>query len=1060
MNRGYILFYVLPLLLSICLGVHSCIAQTLEQAQTNVQEAEQAIFNARNLKQALQQNAQAAHLFKAAKKEAGVRHTQLNAITAQLQQDQFPQAWNNLQALKALLLVEDARVKGLFLTNETWALWGLARYPEALVLADSTAQYWKEQNDAEQYSYALLLGAYAIYFDKQSNFSALEAHLERLENVLQEQVSPTRLVARHFYQLQSGVHRRQGHIDRAIEYSLEGLIYEQQALGESQQARDSNRVAKCYSQLGQLYADNGALEQSIGYYQKALEWYKGLQNYGELLKLCMRLGQLQHRLGNYAQAKFYFSSLKLYWPKLPKSPVWQQRNNTFQHLAKAYYYQYFGYHDSLLVYYDQQLPYLKKHQLAVDKAYQNIGKSAMALKQYKVANKAYLAALEYTTQKYGHKGSKPAQLYWILGQLAKTQDATTTAIRYFDQAAAALFEGQTKDKQRLIAPDFFSDKALAAKVYQVRGELYFEQEAYQKAQQDFDQVVTLAHFLRDHYTGTKSKFSSAQQLRPIYEKAAFCVWQQQEGAPTTAAIEAIFHYAESSKASLLYEHLIKFRNQYAHAGVGVPDSLLQKEERYLLQIARYQEQERAAKRNQNSVQARFYFDKAFVLEQQLQLLEKQLGQAYPHYKTWDHGRSQTSNLAKIQATLTPDQVLVEYFITDSHCFIIYVSAERALLKGIPKHQKGRFEKKVQHLRQLLSHIELAQQDSMAYYDFAQEAHWLYTHYLADPLLEGKKELLLLPDQDLHYIPFEVLLSKKIPKTSQNYGDLPYLLKKYALQYHYSASLFLYTQKQLNTQSGKVLGFAATYGAQNDYLTLSPALRKERSKEEVQMHNYSPPIPGTMDELLYLQQHFKGDFFSGDLANERQFKEHFSEQDYGIVHLAMHGTINYNQPAYSSLVFTENLDSLEDNLLYVYETQHLNGQQANLVVLSACKTGYGRYAEGEGIISLGRSFMHAGVPSVVMTLWELNDVTSIHIMSNFYALLATGVDKDEALRQAKLQYLEDNQGLTAHPFFWASPILIGNAVSIPLEQRQKPWMLWALLGSLGLGTFISWRIFGH
>jgi CHAT domain-containing protein len=116
-------------------------------------------------------------------------------------------------------------------------------------------------------------------------------------------------------------------------------------------------------------------------------------------------------------------------------------------------------------------------------------------------------------------------------------------------------------------------------------------------------------------------------------------------------------------------------------------------------------------------------------------------------------------------------------------------------------------------------------------------------------------------------------------------------------------------------------------------------------------------------------------------------------------------------------------------------------------------------EGEGIISLGRSFMHAGVPSVVMTLWELNDAASIRLMSNFYALLSQGLSKNEALRQAKLQYLNDNQGITAHPFFWASPILIGNTKGIPVEQRQQPWMLWALLGGLGVGVVVSWRVFG-
>jgi CHAT domain-containing protein len=1058
MNRAYPLLYSLLLLLVGLWHSPQSKAQTIEQAQTWAKEAEQAIFNASDLEQALTLNQKAALVFQKAGAEEGVCHTQLNAIAAQLQRNQFKQAWTALQALSQTSKLEGKRNQGLFLNNQAWALWGLTQYPEALIIADSAAQYWQQQQEAEQYSYALLLGAFAIYYDKKNNLLGLEKHIQQLEQILQQQVSPTRLVTRHFYQLQSAIQRQQGHIDQAIEYSLKGLEYEQQALNISQQARDSNRVAKNYSQLGKLYADNGALEQSIGYYKRAFDWYEQLQNYGELLKLSMRLSQLLHRLKNFAQAKFYASSLKLYWPQVPSNPIWQKRNSIFQHIAVAYYYQYFGYHDSLLVYYDKQLPYIQKYQLGVDKAYRNIGKSATILKQYSTAQKAYEAALQYTNQHYAQKGSKPAELYWKLGQIALLQQAPDKAIACFDQAIAAILQRTAPKDGSLIDPELFSDKALAVNIYRARGNLYFNQKNYVQAQQDFDQLIALAHFLRDHYTGLRSKFSSARQLRSVYEKAAFCVWQQQ-GNQAPQTVEQIFHYAESSKGSLLYEHLIKFRNQYAHAGVGIPDSLLQQEEGLLLQIAYYQEKERTAKLNQETKRARLYFDKVFALQQQLQTLERHLEQTYPHYKTWDHGRSQTPNLSKLQAALHPNQVLVEYFITHTHCFIIYISQKESILKVVPKHAQGRFEKKVEQLHYLLSHIELAQEDSTSYDKLVENAHWFYTHYLEHPILKGKKELLLLPDQALHYIPFEVLLTKEASSNIKNYSKLPYLLKDYALHYHYSAALFLHTQAQQNTQSGKVLGFAATYGTQNDYLALSPALRKERSKAEVETHNYSLPIPGTMDELLFLQKNFKGDFFAGELANERQFKQQFGTQDYGVVHLAMHGTIDYNQPAYSSLVFTENLDSLEDNLLYVYETQHLNGQQANLVVLSACKTGYGRNVEGEGIISLGRSFMHAGVPSVVMTLWELNDAASIRLMSNFYALLSQGLSKNEALRQAKLQYLNDNQGITAHPFFWASPILIGNTKGIPVEQRQQPWMLWALLGGLGVGVVVSWRVFG-
>jgi len=194
---------------------------------------------------------------------------------------------------------------------------------------------------------------------------------------------------------------------------------------------------------------------------------------------------------------------------------------------------------------------------------------------------------------------------------------------------------------------------------------------------------------------------------------------------------------------------------------------------------------------------------------------------------------------------------------------------------------------------------------------------------------------------------------------------------------------------------------------------------------------------------------------GDSTNEAFFKE--NAHNYGVIHLAMHGLLHPRLSMLSSLAFTENNDSLEDNFLQAYEISrlHLN---AGLVVLSACETGYGKFEQGEGIISLARSFMYAGTPSLVVSLWSVNDYSTGVIMTSFYQKLSEGYAKDAALRQAKLDYLETAHGITAHPAFWSPFIQLGDNRPIQLAKKGGGLLPWLIGGGLCLLLIggVLWR----
>jgi CHAT domain-containing protein len=99
-------------------------------------------------------------------------------------------------------------------------------------------------------------------------------------------------------------------------------------------------------------------------------------------------------------------------------------------------------------------------------------------------------------------------------------------------------------------------------------------------------------------------------------------------------------------------------------------------------------------------------------------------------------------------------------------------------------------------------------------------------------------------------------------------------------------------------------------------------------------------------------------------------------------------------------------------------------KAELAVLSACQTGLGKLIRGEGMIGLSRSFMYAGVPSVVVSLWSVSDQSTNILMERFYTnLIEKGVSLAEALYLARISMIKDEQ--FAHPFYWAPFVLTGD-----------------------------------
>ena len=283
---------------------------------------------------------------------------------------------------------------------------------------------------------------------------------------------------------------------------------------------------------------------------------------------------------------------------------------------------------------------------------------------------------------------------------------------------------------------------------------------------------------------------------------------------------------------------------------------------------------------------------------------------------------------------------------------------------------------------------------------------------------------------LNFIPFEVLIENKPDAKAlqqRNYKNLPFLLKKYQINYNYSATLLAKNiQAQQGQNNGLCLGFA-------------PAIPSSNNLDS---------LPWTQKELEAIENIYKGEYYYGKEATKAAFKER--AQAFSIIHLAMHGIVDMKYPMHSLLSFAPTSDSAskEATSLYAYEIHNLS-LQADLVVLSACETGLGKTIQGEGVFSLARAFLYAGAPAIVTTLWEVNDFTSAALIETFYNNLARGMSKPEALQQAKLTFLSKTDAFSGHPTYWGSFIIIGNPA--PLYPAWS-WWKYAMLFGLLIGLF--------
>lgn len=363
-------------------------------------------------------------------------------------------------------------------------------------------------------------------------------------------------------------------------------------------------------------------------------------------------------------------------------------------------------------------------------------------------------------------------------------------------------------------------------------------------------------------------------------------------------------------------------------------------------------------------------------------------------------------LQQVQRALPREAQLLEYAVTERGLLIWVVTAEQAVPTKVAITPAQLQQTVAAYLAELYAHRDLAATNRQA----AALYQWLIAPVAS--LLDKKRTLVLIPDGVLCALPFAALVD---PATGR------YLLADYTLITSPSASVLVRT---LN------LGRAKRKARYDALLVLS------NPKLDYQLYRTLRSLPHSEREAEQMKALYpSGLHLSRQAANKQALLAHID--DYDLVHLATHSVINEQNPLLSTIVLAAPEPTAaapaEINAAYsagglsAHEIFGLRLKRTRLVILSSCRSGLMmQTGHNNGIGSLAHAFFSAQVPTVIGSLWEVDDESTAELMTAFHEFHRVGRQSfSQALRQAQLEILRRADGRWQHPFYWAAFTLTGD-----------------------------------
>lgn len=494
----------------------------------------------------------------------------------------------------------------------------------------------------------------------------------------------------------------------------------------------------------------------------------------------------------------------------------------------------------------------------------------------------------------------------------------------------------------------------------------------------------------DFQESENSKLFFAQSNYYIYEMALSSIYKLYKLTANEKYKEIAFLLEDKSKARILRQGAAEARE---YAKRNMPDSLLSEERNIKTRIGFLQN--RLGSLEKNNDDERALNMELIAKQKELAVWKEKIKARFPQYVI-DTKNFPEMSLQQLKASLSGDMVFIEYFFGEK---MVYAFASFQGNEQLISIENKGLQERIHKFCGLLSKGLLSRDRQDDFREYTSLAFGLYNELLlpaftalnVSPKGDGL-QMLIIPDGALSLLPFQALIASHPQSENVNYKNLDYLVRHFTISYSFDATSSLASPNVGSSEKG-LLAFGWSDGI-------------ERTAND---------LPGTYHELRAIAEFIPGKFVMGAKAVKETFMK--EAPVYNILHLAIHG-VGKDDDIYNNYL------QFRDKKLYAHELYgyRLN---ANLTVLSACETGYGKVFTAEGVYSIARAFFYAGSKSLLMTLWPINDGESVPLIREFYKSVEQKEYASRALRMSQLEYLENVDEYAAHPRFWAGFVLWGS-----------------------------------
>ena len=843
-----------------------------------------------------------------------------------------------------------------------------------------------------------------------------------------------------------------GLYDDAISfYNIASSMY------ESTEGKELIRLAKVYQNLGICYNAKGDIERARTHYENADRIFQKLEMADqveyEILLMNLTLFYLDNK--NIGEAeKLNNRSIEINRKSVLNFKKWNSSGLIC--LAKKEY-------ERSISYFNKAVKTWEKDHVTdiTEKGliYMNLGMVYLELEDFDHSLANYLTAKNLLEKSMGRQGISYSSCLKDIGLnylrkkesesnldkfLVQRKKNLQTSLDYFQKAIIAITPGFTSnnteinpsaedaiDKIRLL--DVIKNKAEAFYlISQLEEKMGNKEASVQKmklALETYDLSIKTIHLIRNGFQNQESRLFLSENEHPVYADAVKVAVHLYETTHELQYFEKGFEISERSRSA---DFQTMLREVQAKKVSGVPDSLLQKETNLKGEIAAWENfifNEKSSPAP-DLKKINLWKDKVFSLSQSYQQMINLFEKKYPTYYQYKYA-DPIVPVKKIQGSLERREAFVEYFInyggkkSDDELYTFVITNQE--YKIIRRTINLELDETIDQFLQFIKNGEVLKTRKADFIKYAKNASQLYK-LLIEPIEPSLIDyrLVIVPDDKLSYLPFDAFLVSSPDTSKMDFRNLDYLVHHHAVSYTYSATLLYYYFQNSYKYSNKIGAFAPDY--------------TEEKATGVNETDHFLPLPGAEAEITGITALIPGDQYLKGRANKQNFLQ--KAGDYDILHLAMHTILNDTLPLYSKMVFSADSTGKKERTLNTFEIYNLK-LKSDMVVLSGCNTGTGRLQKGEGVMSLARGFFYAGCPSIIMTLWNVEDISSSTMMIEFYRNLKNGFSKDEALRKAKVSYISMADPLKAHPYFWLGYVSIG---------KQTP------LFKTKVGYFVSLIIF--